>query len=107
VSDDGRLIVGTTTIANNVFVPTIWINGQQPTSLADFFNANGVPIPSGWTLRFGQGISGNGQTVVGTATGPDGFTNLTFVATIPQPGPLVLAGVMGSALAFRRRRGVR
>jgi uncharacterized membrane protein len=106
VTDDGRLIVGDSSRFENS-TAILWIDRQSPILLRDYLQQRGVIVPNDWTLMTCDGVSGDGRTFAGRAQGPNGITELTFVATIPQPGPLVLAGVTGSALAFRRRRGVR
>jgi uncharacterized membrane protein len=106
VTDDGNMVLGGCSAPGGVIIPTIWIN-QSPIRISDFYSQNGVPVTQGWTIRTAGGVSGDGRIFTGTAIGPDGFTQLVYVATIPQPGPLALVGLTGSALAFRRRRGVR
>jgi hypothetical protein len=59
---------------------------------------------TGWTLQQALGISADGNTIVGDGIDPNGLTE-GWIATIPEPTTdlLVMAGVLGLAMARRRR----
>ena len=55
----------------------------------------------GWHLPNISGVSADGKTFVGTGTNPEGLPE-AWIATIPEPGTLVVLGV-GCAWVLRRR----
>jgi probable HAF family extracellular repeat protein len=111
VSADGSIVVGRgldpATTSTGAF---LWTSETGMLSLRDVLIFGGAMNLDGWTLVTANGISEDGRTVVGTASGPNGQE--AFVATIgaiPEPSTIVLAalavaGVLG--FYFRRSRNV-
>jgi hypothetical protein len=57
-----------------------------------------------WTLEGASGVSSDGDTIVGAGIDPSGQTE-GWIVTIPEPGTglLVMAGVLGLAVARRTK----
>lgn len=75
VSPDGTLVVGGsgTSAGTEAF---IWDATNGMRRLADVLEAGGVSVPSGWTLRYANGIAVTeaATVIVGTGVNPDGNT---------------------------------
>lgn len=100
ISGDGSVIVGD---SGNSGPPraVIWddIHGARYLQ-AILVDDLGLDL-TGWTLEMAMGVSYDGQTIVGWGTNPNGDTE-AFVATLPEPGVLVLMAV-GATAVFSRR----
>lgn len=84
-------------------VPYVWTSSRGIERLADYLQANGVQIPSGYALDYAIGISADGRTIVGGLRSPgQGYEG--FVATIPSPGAAGIALALGILRTARRRR---
>ena len=59
---------------------------------------------TGWQLIAASAITPDGRTIVGTGFNSDGNQE-AWIATIPEPGSLVLLGLGGLALGRRKRSG--
>jgi probable HAF family extracellular repeat protein len=102
VSADGSVAVGD----GAPFSPggqeaIIWDTSHGLRSLKQVLTDDGLDL-TGWNLFGGDGITPDGNTIVGWGTNPSGQIE-GWIATIPEPttGLLVMAGVLG--LAIRRR----
>jgi probable HAF family extracellular repeat protein len=102
VSGDGTVIIGkgTTAIGDEAF---IWdeVNGMRnlKTVLTDDF---GLDL-TGWTLLSAEGISADGNSIVGYGLNPSGMRE-GWVAVTPEPATLALLA-MGAVAMLRRRKG--
>jgi probable HAF family extracellular repeat protein len=98
VSGDGAVVVGYAGGA----VAFLWTSDGGMKRLWDVLLAQGIdPAADGWTnLTAANGISGDGNTIVGFGT-RNGNTE-AFVAFIPEPSSRALLG-LGGALLLRRR----
>jgi uncharacterized membrane protein len=78
----------------------VWdqLGGSQ--YLIDVLTGLGLDL-TGWTLESATGISDDGLTIVGTGINPDGNQE-AFIATLPEPGTLVVM-TAGTAMLLRRR----
>jgi probable HAF family extracellular repeat protein len=97
VSDDGNVIVGTGSFG------VIWDPIHGARRLTRVLKDSGLDL-TGWTLR-PLAISGDGQTIVGSGTNPDGGTE-GWMAVVPEPSALTALGPGTAMLAllYRRRR---
>jgi hypothetical protein len=83
-----------------------WSSTFGMANLKDSLIAYGATGLDGWLLTEANGVSYDGQTVVGTGI-HNGVTQ-AFVATVPEPSPIVLAivaglGPLGFSIRYRRR----
>lgn len=79
-NDDGSVIVGRVQIGSDNFA-FIWTQGGGLRSLQDeLVNVNGLNL-AGWTLRVATSVSGDGKTIVGYGTNPQGVTE-AFIAVL-------------------------
>ncbi len=99
VSADGRVIVGNST------QPFFWTEELGMVNIKDFLLDSGVSSVTGWSLGDVTGISGDGRTIVGRGTDPDG-NQQGWIATIPEPATITLAatGLACACLIAARRR---
>lgn len=107
VSDDGSVAAGQVEYdRNHARGAGVWIRGSGWSLLSDYLAANGVDIPTGWSLYEVTGISADGRTFIGTANSAQG-QGLAFVATAPTPGalPMLACGLAYAAGRRRRQRG--
>lgn len=106
VSGDGSIIVGRGRVSFSATGSgdraTIWFGDGPIMNLNDYLVANGVDL-GGWTLREANAISADGRTITGVGINPNNQIE-AWVVTIPAPGTLAVAGLLGLA-ACRRRRG--
>jgi probable HAF family extracellular repeat protein len=104
VSADGNIVVGYTTGATTSPDGFVWDAQHGMRSLESMLIADGVDV-AGWQIRYIEGISFDGSTVVGQGINPAGDQE-AFVATLPEPGTsaLVLLGAAACFPARRRRR---
>ena len=58
---------------------------------------------SGWTLRYAEGISDDGMTIIGHGNNPDGNTE-AWMAVIPEPATLSLLAFACPIILCRKRR---
>jgi hypothetical protein len=92
--------VGTWKEGSRAFV---WERGIGAQSVRDLLIANGVTIPTGWTLNVANGISDDGTIIVGEAL--VGGQTTAWLAVIPEPaviGPMMTVAAL--ALSRRPRR---
>lgn len=97
VSDDGSVIAG-----NSNLTPTVWSEQFGFRGVADYFQLNGLALPSGLTMYQLTTMSPDGRTFAGYATlnGVGG----AYVITVPAPSSTgVLFTSLGWALLQRRR----
>jgi uncharacterized membrane protein len=73
VSGDGSTIVGLASVSDH-FEAMIWTEATGMRAISDLLvNVYGLDL-TGWTLRYAQGISEDGLTIVGYGTNPNGDT---------------------------------
>ncbi len=70
VSSDGSVVVGYGNSASGAEAFR-WTESTGMQSLNDILTSNGVDL-TGWTLTQATGVSGDGRTIVGTGTSPNG-----------------------------------
>lgn len=104
-SGDGSIVVGSSATGSVAMGQTeafIWgLDGNAHMySLRSVLVTLGVDLTD-WVLLEATGVSDDGMTVVGTGINPNGNME-AFIATVPEPGSLLL--VAGGALAVLRRR---
>ena len=107
VSADGSIVVGLShtgqgPTGNEAF---IWDQAHGMRNLRDVLvDEFGLDL-GGWTLLTAQGISAEGERIVGIAANPQG-DHEAWIAQIPEPGTLVLL-IAALALPAARRRSPR
>jgi probable HAF family extracellular repeat protein len=106
VSADGSVIVGYGNTASGE-AAFLWTVGDGMRNLRDLLIANGATGLTGWTLTQATAVSADGRTIVGYGRNPAGNTE-AWIATVPEPSPLLLwAGVAAAGVVVRRRRAGR
>jgi uncharacterized membrane protein len=102
VSADGKVVVGDD--LSGYGGAWIWTQGGGMRDVADVLTHDYGLNLAGWTLNDATGVSADGTTIVGDGTDPNGNT-AAWIATIPEPNTslLVMVGVLGLAVARRRR----
>jgi hypothetical protein len=75
-------------------------------NLRDLLIAGGVTGLTNWTLTEAKSISADGLTIVGTGINPLGNSE-AWIATVPEPSSLVLAGCAAVGLLSVARRRTR
>ena len=94
-----RAVRSTLTGADEAF---LWTSAGGLVNLQDYLMAHGVANLSGWDLKAAFGVSSDGRTIVGYGKNPN-FQTEAWIATVPEPGSLVLAvlGAAGFSIASR------
>lgn len=105
VSDSGELIVGEIDDSGASDVRAFrWTEQEGVRTIQEWLEADyGLTLP-GWVLSSARGVSGDGATIVGYGTGPDGVE--AWKVTVPEPDLALstLAVVAALAIAMRRSR---
>ena len=102
VSADGERVVGFSDSPTGR-VAFLWTGADGMVSLKDYLIAHGASNLTGWTLTAAQGISGNGNTIVGYGRNPAGQSE-AWIATVPEPSSVVLALIALLTFASMARR---
>ncbi len=102
MNPDGSILVGTTGLS----LAFVWRDGAGPEYIQDALEQHYGLDLTGWELQSAEGLSADGQTLVGLATSPNGqlagyVVHLPWA--IPAPGSATVL-LMAGALARRRRR---
>jgi probable HAF family extracellular repeat protein len=105
VSADGAVFVGWSTSASGQEAFR-WTSGGGMQNLRDLLIAGGVTGLTNWTLTEAKSISADGLTIVGVGINPLGQAE-AWIATIPEPSSLVLAGCAAVGLLSVARRRTR
>jgi uncharacterized membrane protein len=103
LNDDGSVVL---TILGSATVPDeagIWTPSRGMEPLADFFAANGITLPTGWTNLRGEAVSADGTVIAGSIGFGGGVRWEGYVAVIPSP-PAAFLLAMGTVIALRRDR---
>jgi uncharacterized membrane protein len=103
VSGNGSVVVGASTEGLSTPVAFIWDAAHGMRRLQDVLVAEYGLDLAGWTLFSANGISADGNTIVGWGVGPDGASQ-GWIATVPEPGTALLVATGLAGLAVRRRR---
>lgn len=83
----------------------VWTEESDWVSLTSLLEAAGLSDEiEGWTDFYITGLSDDGMTFIGSATNPQGEAE-GWVATVPEPGGLVLFVALVSGRLLRRRYG--
>ena len=102
-ASDGLIVVGRAVPLIGGYHAFVWdeISGMRDvkTVLIDF----GLDL-TGWSLTDATGISANGNTIVGFGINPDGNKE-AWIATIPEPGTVMLLGIGGLIMRRRDQKG--
>jgi probable HAF family extracellular repeat protein len=101
ISADGSIIVGAGNESGAGEEAVLWDEANGFQSLEQVLISGGVDLTD-WTLSSAWGISADGQTIVGSATNPDGNSE-AFMAVIPEPSTTSLF-VFGGLLLLKRKR---
>jgi len=102
VSADGSVVVGTGCSAPHSSEAFVWTPANGIQSLHDVLAYDYGLDLTGWRLVDAYAVSADGHTIVGEGVGPRGRTE-AWVATIPEPGTLLLLAV-GCLGLLRRAR---
>jgi probable HAF family extracellular repeat protein len=99
VSADGRVVVGSTGSR-----AILW-SDDSIGDVQSILESSGLDL-QGWNLTHATGVSADGQTIVGYGLGPRGQE--AWIATIPEPTTIALAGFAAAGLiAYLLRRWMR
>lgn len=103
VSDDGTVVAGDLGGSGSGLHRTaVWTVATGTVPLTQYLSANGVSLPEGINLGSCTAISADGLSFAGYTTNtPFGIQG--WVATVPTPGVLSIAGIVGCFAARRRR----
>jgi uncharacterized membrane protein len=93
ISDDGRVVIGSTRVAGGK--PVIWTPETGAMDLQPLLASVGLDL-TGWTITNVTAISGDGTTIAGQGFPPRPTTSGAWIAVIPEPSTWALGG---SALA--------
>jgi MYXO-CTERM domain-containing protein len=108
LSSDGAVIGGSVAPIGGAETATLWLRqgkfGLNYTNIdaLAYLSSLGVTGLTGWNLTSVTAVSADGLTLSGSGINPAGFNDI-WVATVPTPGSLTLAG-LGTLLTLRRRR---
>jgi probable HAF family extracellular repeat protein len=106
VSGDGSIIVGSSFRSFSFDPPNgvafIWDTAHGMRDLRHVLVSDYGLDLAGWQLSAAHAISADGRTIVGT--GAHNGTTEAWIATIPEPSSLTLAGMSGAFLLLLRRR---
>jgi probable HAF family extracellular repeat protein len=85
VSADGSVVVGRAS-RDSRFYATRWnaVSGMQP--IEELLTAAGINV-NGWQLEHAEGISADGNVIVGIGTNPSGVREAWLVSGLPVPEP--------------------
>jgi len=99
VSADGSVVVGRSESGprDNAFR---WTSAGGMVNLKDYLVAHGVSNLAGWTLIDAWAVSADGNTIVGRGYSPRGQYGEAWIATVPEPGSLILAALAAAGLAI-------
>jgi probable HAF family extracellular repeat protein len=102
VDDSGSVVLCQMSMTTGGEVPSIWTLARGMEPLTDFFAANGISLPAGWSIVNCGAVSADGLSFGGTVrTGPTSAEG--FIAVIPTPPASLLLGI-GTLVAIRRNR---
>jgi uncharacterized membrane protein len=90
ISDDGRVIIGSTRTVGGE--PVIWTPETGVINLQPFLTSAGLDL-TGWTLTNVTAISGDGTTIAGQGFPPRPTTSGAWIAVIPEPSTWALGGI--------------
>jgi probable HAF family extracellular repeat protein len=98
VSADGSVVVGFG-VSGSVYEASAyeafyWTASGGMQNLNDMLTDNYNLDLTGWHLTEAIGVSGDGLTIVGNGTNPQGFSE-PWIATIPEPATMMLIGLGG------------
>jgi probable HAF family extracellular repeat protein len=101
VSGDGSVVVGS---CGGVGGACIWDAKNGWRVLRNVLTSDGLNLPA-MSLDVATGVSADGETIVGYGTLSVGGKQEAWIAVLPEPttGLLVMAGVLGLAVARRTR----
>jgi len=102
VSANGERVVGFSDSPSGQ-VAFLWTSEGGMVNLKDFLTEHGTTNLTGWTLTAAQGISANGNTIVGYGRNPAGQSE-AWIATVPEPSSVVLALIALLTFASMARR---
>jgi uncharacterized membrane protein len=102
VSANGESVVGFSDSPTGQ-VAILWTGDDGMVNLKDYLIAHGASNLTGWTLTAAQGISANGNTIVGYGRNPAGQSE-AWIATVPEPSSVVLALIALLTFASMARR---
>lgn len=100
LSADGSVVVGDNFVSGPPLA-AIWDEVHGTRFLSDILTVDHGLDLTGWELSRIKGVSDDGLTVVGWGINPDGDTE-SFIATLPEPGVLMLMAVGTTVLLGRR-----
>jgi len=104
VSADGTAVLFSSYV-EGASIPGLWDPWRGSTALADRIAEAGID-PGEWEIIDALALSGDGTTIVGSASGPTGRRG--YVIHLPEPGGRPLAYLIAAAFSVARiRRRVR
>ncbi len=102
VNDDGTVIVGDST-RDGVGLASVWTPSRGAELLADYLAAFGVAVPPDLSLTKCYAVSADGRTFAGYGVSASGSGVRGYVATVPTPGGITMAALVGFVAVGRRR----
>ncbi len=105
VSDDGMMVVGRAGGGGMGDRAFLWTPDDGMRTLHQVLHDDfGIDVEAmGWRLDTATGISGDGTTIIGTATNPDGRGEAWMIRIVPAPSTLVPLMSMAAVASWRRR----